>query len=396
MHPPGHRRHLNRDALPAARDVAAMGGGGGGGVHDAPPPDARAAGRGGPDRADAPRRGHGGTVAAERELAARVFHYLVTPSGTKVAHALPDLAEYADADERAATGRRRSPAGRSGFCARWQTPRPRVRQHLRDLPRRVAAPILDWRHRHVAATQRAEADGSGARRRNVPKRSGAGRGSSAASRSPPHCWRWWSASSPFAVRANQTTHSRELAASAISALAVDPSESVRLAAEALDTRETPEAEEALRRALEESRLRAVMTATRLGEHGELQPERPRIVRPATMASSTVDAGTGRPVAMFADMRARSTPPCSTARDGDSSPPGRTVRAGRDARTGRALLTLRPQAEVLDSRSSRSARTASASSRPAGRWRRRVGRPDGSSNEDPSRRLRAGLCRDGQP
>src|SRR5207248_249455 len=31
----------------------------------------------------------------ERDIAARVFHYLVTPSGTKIAHAPADLADYA-------------------------------------------------------------------------------------------------------------------------------------------------------------------------------------------------------------------------------------------------------------------------------------------------------------
>jgi WD40 repeat protein len=34
---------------------------------------------------------------AERDIAARVFHQLVTPSGTKIAHTLRDLADYADA-----------------------------------------------------------------------------------------------------------------------------------------------------------------------------------------------------------------------------------------------------------------------------------------------------------
>ncbi len=37
--------------------------------------------------------------AHEQNVAARVFRYLVTPSGNKIAHALPDLAEYADVSE---------------------------------------------------------------------------------------------------------------------------------------------------------------------------------------------------------------------------------------------------------------------------------------------------------
>jgi len=38
--------------------------------------------------------------ARERDLAASVFRHLVTPSGTKIAHAVDDLAEYADVDAR--------------------------------------------------------------------------------------------------------------------------------------------------------------------------------------------------------------------------------------------------------------------------------------------------------
>jgi WD40 repeat protein len=38
--------------------------------------------------------------ARERDLAATVFRHLVTPSGTKIAHAVDDLAEYADVDAR--------------------------------------------------------------------------------------------------------------------------------------------------------------------------------------------------------------------------------------------------------------------------------------------------------
>lgn len=37
--------------------------------------------------------------ADDRDVAARVFHYLVTPSGTKIAHSACDLAEYAGVDE---------------------------------------------------------------------------------------------------------------------------------------------------------------------------------------------------------------------------------------------------------------------------------------------------------
>jgi WD40 repeat protein len=37
---------------------------------------------------------------AEQDVAARIFNHLVTPSGTKIAHGVPDLAQYAGVDER--------------------------------------------------------------------------------------------------------------------------------------------------------------------------------------------------------------------------------------------------------------------------------------------------------
>ena len=199
--------------------------------------------------------------SAERDVAARIFHYLVTPSGTKVAHALPDLAEYAGVREselrpvveRLSSGSvriLRPVADQSG------APSGSTYEIFHDV---LAAPILDWRQRHVAAMQRVEAE---------QKRQAAERLAHEERRKARRFRALAVAAALFAlgtavlavvvVRANQTTHSRELAASAISELGVDPSESVRLASQAFDTRETPEADEALRRALEESRLRAVM------------------------------------------------------------------------------------------------------------------------------------------
>ena len=46
------------------------------------------------------RRAVDGLTPAERDVAADVFRYLVTPSGTKIAHGAGDLAEYASVDER--------------------------------------------------------------------------------------------------------------------------------------------------------------------------------------------------------------------------------------------------------------------------------------------------------
>src|SRR5204863_3914049 len=106
---------------------------------------------------------------AERDLAARTFHYLVTPSGTKVAHAPADLANYAGVDEhelvdlleRLSHGSARilrpvaDETGRGGGV------------HYEIFHDVLAAPILDWRRRYVAAALHLESD---ARRRDAERR----------------------------------------------------------------------------------------------------------------------------------------------------------------------------------------------------------------------------------
>ena len=293
---------------------------------------------------------------AERDRAARIFHFLVTPSGAKVAHSLSDLAEYADADE----AELRPVVDRlSGGSVRILRP---VADHsghesgnsfeiFHDV---LAAPILDWRQRHVAAMQRLEADRE---RREAEERAQEERRKARIFRGVALAAGLLAVVvgvlAVIAVRANQTTRSRELAADAISELAVDPSESVRLAAQALDTRETPEAEEALRRALEESHLRAVMTGhADWVNTANYSPNGRRIVTTSDDGQARLwDAGTGRPVAAF---RGHAGEVYTAVFDRQGR---RLVTAGADgtarvwdARTGRALLTLRPQADVLDSRS----------------------------------------------
>ena len=197
----------------------------------------------------------------EREVAARVFHYLVTPSGTKVAHALPDLAEYAGVklDELEAVVERLSRGSARILRPVADTDGSESGTTYEIFHDVLAAPILDWRQRHVAATQRAEAE---AKRRDAEAIAHAERRRARVFRSVAVAAVLLAVGvgvlALVVIRANQVNHARELAASATSTLPINPSESVRLAAEAVDTREIPEAEQALRQALEESRVRAVM------------------------------------------------------------------------------------------------------------------------------------------
>jgi hypothetical protein len=101
----------------------------------------------------------GSLSPAETDIAARVFNHLVTPSRTKIAHSVPDLANYAGL----------SPAALAPLLQKLSTgqnriltpvaPSPDQPAHLRYqiLHDVLAAPVLDWRTRYMQTRERAEA-----------------------------------------------------------------------------------------------------------------------------------------------------------------------------------------------------------------------------------------------
>ena len=87
--------------------------------------------------------------APDQALAAKVFHQLVTPSGTKIAHYVSDLAEFADAPIA-------SVAHMCALLEAWQarvlrdvTPPGMESKRYEIFHDLLAAPILDWRQRRV-------------------------------------------------------------------------------------------------------------------------------------------------------------------------------------------------------------------------------------------------------
>jgi WD40 repeat protein len=198
----------------------------------------------------------------ERELAAKSFHHLVTPSGMKVAHAPADLANYAGVDERQLVDLLER---LSHGSARILRPVADETGHGGGLQYEIfhdvlAAPILAWRRRHIAEAQRLASD---EQRREAETRA-------RRERRKARIFRACAIASVILavgtglewMRANRATdeaRSRQLVAGAMATLQADPALSVQRAMSALELDKTsPEADEALRAARNASHLRAVL------------------------------------------------------------------------------------------------------------------------------------------
>lgn len=93
-----------------------------------------------------------------QQIAARVFHYLVTSTGAKVAHTASDLSDYAGVPEAAVTpvlNRLASPQFRVLRTVEPPPDRPLATRYeiFHDV---LAGPILDWRQRYLQAESRRE------------------------------------------------------------------------------------------------------------------------------------------------------------------------------------------------------------------------------------------------
>ena len=109
----------------------------------------------------------------EQEIAASVFHYLVTPSGTKIAHTVSDLAEYAQLPQMQLSLVLEKLCRGDVRILRPVAPLPDQPTKLRyEIFHDVLAPaILDWRARYVQAARTGRGAEKGGR---PPARTGAG------------------------------------------------------------------------------------------------------------------------------------------------------------------------------------------------------------------------------
>jgi WD40 repeat protein len=95
----------------------------------------------------------------EQQIVARIFHYLVTPSGTKIAQTLPDLAEYAGVPGAQIEPLLEKLGRQESRLVRAVPPPPGQLAAARyEIFHDVLAPaILDWRARYVRAQELTEA-----------------------------------------------------------------------------------------------------------------------------------------------------------------------------------------------------------------------------------------------
>ena len=196
-----------------------------------------------------------GLSPAEQGLAAAVFNYLVTPSGTKISHGVRDLAEYAHVDEtalapvlaRLSTERILRPVADDSGEARYEI--------YHDV---LADAALSWKRRHDVDRElelhRREAE----RRHRRLFVALVAAGVLVAVMAGVTVFALTQRS--HARSQARLAHARELIAVSLSRLTTDPTVSLRSAVQAARLTKSGDAETALRQALLASRERAVLRA----------------------------------------------------------------------------------------------------------------------------------------
>jgi hypothetical protein len=251
-----------------------------------------------------------GLDADERDLVARLFNHLVTPSGTKIAHGVDDLARYAGEDPTrlepvlaALDGARilRRVPGRTGGPPRYEI--------FHDV---LAPAVVAWHAQHDAE-QALAAERTAAKRRH--RRIGAVATVALVLLAGTTALAVWALSQRSEAREKaiaaeagaRAAKARQLEAQALVQLELDPELAVLLASRAGRIAPTAATKDVLQRALRESRVR---TVARLGA-----PVSDLTALPGSLLAAATERGGVRLVS--AGKAGRTTP---------SSPPCRSLRA----------------------------------------------------------------------
>jgi WD40 repeat protein len=248
----------------------------------------------------------GALSAQQQDHAAQVFRFLVTPSGTKIAHTVRDLTEYAGvpAEELETVVNRLSapdvrilrpippPPGQSGLL-RYEI--------FHDV---LAAAILDWRTRYVQAQERAAAGRQLTRaRRRVARLTLGLVGVSLLLIAV-------AVLALFAVRQQRIATAQGLLAQSVAQLPLDPELSLLLAIESVRLVRTSQAEDVLRWSLAESHVVATLLGhTDLVRNAVFSPDG-RLLATASLdgttqiweTSSSAEAGRSSRIQLLAMLR----------------------------------------------------------------------------------------------
>jgi WD40 repeat protein len=274
-------------------------------------------------------------TAREREVAAQAFHYLVTPSGTKIAHSVTDIAQYAalpEADIAPVLEKLSASGARVLLPVAPPLDRPTVVRYeiFHDV---LAAAILDWRTRFAEAQRldvqkAASEERLGHERRRVWRLRFGLAGVSVLLLGVVALAVFAFQQSESARTAQRLAFSREVAATAVSQLASQPDLSLLLALEAARITPSVQTENALRTILLDP-VRAIMRGhTDQINSATYSPDGNLVVTASRDGTARVwDAHTGR---LAADLRGHTREVTGAA----FSPDGRLIVTASEDNTAR--------------------------------------------------------------
>jgi WD40 repeat protein len=236
--------------------------------------------------------------AAEQDVAAHIFQFLVTRSGQKVAHTAVDLADFSGRPLHEVTQVLERLSRRDAWILRRVDPavgEETSGSRYEIYHDTLGEPILEWRSTHLQQLHEQEAHEQArkARRRASLFAVGAGLMLLVAAACLVLYFR--------AADARRSARAQKLVAQSAAALSVDANEAVRLASRALGLEKTADAERAFRRAVGFSPLRVVIRhkgdvyRTQYSRNGR------RVLSVGADGKALVsDAQTGRTIARFGD------------------------------------------------------------------------------------------------